>query len=201
MTQFAFSAPLRREPYVAVPLARGEARLRPLLTGEVDVQRAVFDGLSAASRTDRFLTSVTRLTAEMWRVLAAVDGHDHVAWLASVDDRPAGIGRMILVGPCTAEVAFEVADDHQGLGIGSALLDTITTVAMVRRVRRLQATVLGSNVRSRRLLAGIGLSLTPSKGLLEAHSPFHLLDPPRVDRPAVLRLAADARAGSLDCCA
>jgi GNAT superfamily N-acetyltransferase len=192
MTTFAFTAPVSGEPYVSVPLEHGEARLRPLLAGEVDVQREVFDRLSAASRTDRFLTSVDRLTPAMWRTLAAVDGHEHVAWLATVDGRPAGVGRLIRVGPCTAEIAFEVADDHHGQGIGTALLDAITTVAAARRMRRLQAALLGSNVRSRHLLTQIGLTLHPAKGLLEADSPFHLLDPPRVDRPAVLRLTAEA---------
>jgi GNAT superfamily N-acetyltransferase len=198
---FAFSAPLRTAPYVAVPIRGGEARLRPLLPGEVDVQRQVFDGLSASSRTNRFLTSVDWLTSSMWRALDAIDGHDHVAWLASVDDRPVGIGRFVRVAPCTAEVAFEVADDHQGLGLGSALLDVVTTVAAAKRIRRLQASLLGTNVSSRRLLSQVGLLLRPSGGLLEADSPYDLLDPARVDRPAVLRLNAEAYCTALSECA
>ena len=197
ITRFAFSAPLRQEPYLTVPLRHGDARLRPLLAGEVELQRRVFDGLSPSSRTNRFLTSVDRLTGSMWRALDAVDGHDHVAWLATVDGRPAGIGRYVRVAPCEAEVAFEVADDHQGLGLGTALLDVITTVAAARRIRRLQATVLGSNQRSQRLLSQVGLVLRPSDGLLEADSPYHLLDPARVDRPAVLRLTTAAYGGPL----
>jgi RimJ/RimL family protein N-acetyltransferase len=195
VVRFAFVAPLRHEPYVAVPLPQGgEARLRPLRRGELEPQRAVFDGLSESSRTDRFLTGVDRLTASMWQALGNVDGHDHVAWLATVDDRPVGVGRFARVAPCTAEVAFEVVDDHQGLGLGTILLDTITTVAAAMRIRRLQASVLGSNLRSRHLLSRVGLDLQPSDGLLEGESLFHLLDRPRVDRPAVLRLAFEAEA-------
>jgi RimJ/RimL family protein N-acetyltransferase len=197
MTTFAFSAPLRREQHVTAPILGGLARLRPLLPGEVDVQREVFAGLSASSRTDRFLTSVDRLTASMWRALDAVDGHDHVAWLASVDDRPVGIGRFVRVEPCTAEVAFEVVDEHHGRGIGTALLDVVTTVAAAKRIRRLQATVLGTNRSSQRLLARVGLAVQASGGLLEADSPYDLLDPARVDRPAVLRLNAEAYGGEL----
>jgi GNAT superfamily N-acetyltransferase len=192
VTPFAFSAPLRDEPYVTVPLARGEARLRPLRHGELDVQRAVFDGLSSASRTDRFLTGVDTLTSSMWQALADVDGHCHVAWLATVDGRPAGIGRFVRTAPCTADIAFEVVDDYQGLGLGTVLVDTITTVAAAMRIRRLQASVLGSNRRSQHLLSQIGLTLQPGDGFLEGESLFHLLDQARIDRPAVLRLALAA---------
>ncbi len=167
MTTFAFTAPLGSTPYVTVPLRGGEARLRPLLAGELAVQRAVFDGLSPASRTDRYLTGVSALTPGMWRALTAVDGHHHVAWLATVEGRPAGIGRFVRVGPCTADIAFEVADEFQGLGLGTALLDTVTTVAAAMRIRRLQATALGTNRRSRRLLSKVGVTLRPSDGLLE----------------------------------
>ena len=192
VTSFPFTSPLATLPFVTATLADGEARLRPLVHGEVDAQRAVFDGLSARSRTDRFLTGVDTLTAAMWRELAAVDGHDHVAWLATVGNRPAGIGRFVRTAPCSAEVAFEVADEFQGLGLGTVLLDTVTTVAAAMRIRRLQASVLGTNRRSQLLLSRVGLTLRPDDGLLEGDSLFHLLDPPRVDRPVVLRLAFSA---------
>jgi GNAT superfamily N-acetyltransferase len=202
VTTFAFTAPLGVTPFVTVPLTDGEARLRPLLHGELDPQQAVFDGLSSSSRVDRFLTGLDKLTPGMWRTLTAVDGHDHVAWLATVDGQPAGIARFVRIGPCTADVAFEVTDEHQGRGIGTALLDTVTTVAAAMRIRRLQATALGTNRRSQRLLAKIGVDLHPSDGLLEGESLFHLLDEPVVDRPAVIRLAFDARShGPLGRCA
>lgn len=201
VTPFAFSAPLREDPYVTVPLARGEARLRPLYRGELAPQRAVFDGLSGASRTDRFLTGVDRLTSSMWQALADVDGHDHVAWLATVEGRPAGIGRFVRTAPCTADVAFEVADEFQGIGLGTVLLDAVTTVAMAKRIRRLQASVLGTNRRSQHLLSRVGLSLRPSDGILEGESLFHLIDPPRIDRPAVLRLALSTTQPPLARCA
>jgi RimJ/RimL family protein N-acetyltransferase len=193
VTRFAFTSPLRDDAYVTACLNRGEARLRPLRHGELAPQQAVFDGLSEASRTDRFLTGVDRLTPAMWGALTDVDGHDHVAWLATVDGRPAGLARFVRVAPCTAEVAFEVADEHQGLGLGTVLLDTVTTVAAALRIRRLQASVLGTNLASQHLLAGIGLLLHPSDGILEGESLFHLIDRPRVDRPAVLRLAFAAQ--------
>lgn len=191
MSVFLFTSPLRLDGASVATRLRdgGAAELRPLAPGEVEPLQAVFEGLSPASRADRYLAGVPRLTGSMRSVLTAVDGHRHVAWLASVDGRPAGIARAIRVAPCTAEIAFEVVDEHQGRGLGIALLDAVTTVAAVSGIERLQASVLPSNHRSRQLLGRIGLHLRPADGLLEAEGPLRLLDPPRVDRPAVVRVA------------
>ena len=191
MSVFLYSSPLRQDgASVATRLRDGRAaELRPLAPGEVESLQAVFEGLSPTSRADRYLVGVPRLTGSMRSVLTAVDGCRHIAWLASVDGCPAGIARAIRVAPCTAEIAFEVVDEHQGRGLGIALLDAVTTVAAVSGVGRLQASVLPSNHRSRQLLGRIGLHLRPADGLLEAEGPLRLLDPPRVDRPAVVRVA------------
>jgi RimJ/RimL family protein N-acetyltransferase len=176
--------------HVEVRLSRGAAAtLRPLGPGETKPLLAVFDRLSAASRFDRYLVGVPRLPSPMLKALAAVDGHDHVAWLASVAGQPAGIARYVRVAAEAAEVAFEVADAHQGRGLGTALLDTITTVAAAHGVRRVQATVLPTNAPSLRLLARLGIPLTLHDGLLEGEGPLRLLDPARVDRGAVVALA------------
>jgi RimJ/RimL family protein N-acetyltransferase len=190
MSEFLFSSTLQCGPHgVNATIAGGTAVLRPLEYGEAEPLQLVFDGLSPDSRTARFLSPRTSLTATMRRSLAAVDGHDHVAWVASVDGRPAGIARAIRVGPQTAELAFEVVDEHQGRGLGAVLLDTITTVAVTSGIRRLQAYVLGSNRVSQHLLTLVGVRLRRGDGVLEADAPFHLMATPRVNRPAVVRIA------------
>src|SRR6478735_10097020 len=108
--------------HVSVRLADGgTATLRPLRHGEVAPVLAVFAGLSPLSRARRFLTGLTRLPALMLAALTDVDGCDHVAWVASVDGRPVGIGRYARADAHTAEVAFEVVDAHQGRGLGWVL--------------------------------------------------------------------------------
>jgi GNAT superfamily N-acetyltransferase len=185
-----FASPLRSDvASVEVPLDGGSALLRPLRSGEHDVLESVFDRLSPHARRDRYLVGMPRLPKAMRDVLAAVDGRDHVAWLATVADRPAGIGRYIRVGPGTAEVALEVVDAHQGRGLGAAILDTITTVAMISGVSRLQASVLASNHRSLHLLEKVGLRLADGATVLEGESDLRLMDPPRIDRAAVIRVA------------
>ena len=146
--------------------------------------------MSLASRYDRYLQGISTLTPGMTRTLTAVNGTDHVAWLATVNGRAAGIGRYVKVSSTGAEIAFEVVDEFHGRGLGAALLDTLTTVAAAAGVRTLQATVLGSNRRSRSLLDQVGLQLQrQGGGVLEADGPFHLMARPRVERPVVLRLA------------
>lgn len=170
----------------------GPATIRPLRAGEVDPLLAVFDQMSSTSRANRYLIGLPRLTRSMMDALVAVDGREHVAWLASVVDRPVGIARYIRVGPATAEIALEVADAHHGRGLGTVLLDAITTVACVNGIRRMQAAVLSENRPSQRLLTRIGVPLRPSGPALEGEGPLRLLDPPRVDRAAVVSLAARA---------
>jgi len=167
------------------------AALRPLDHGETEPLLSVFAGMSDASRTLRYLTGLPRLPRQMLTVLTDVDGDRHASWLATVAGQPAGIARYVrLPGlPTTAELAFEVVDHHHGLGLGTVLLDTITTVAAARGVHRIQATLAPANTASRRLLGRIGLETRPVDGLLEAEGPLRLLDPAAVDRSAVVRLA------------
>ena len=130
----------------------------------------------------------------MTAALTDVDGHHHVAWVAALGGRPVGIARYLLDDAGVAEVAFEVVDAYHGAGIGTALVDAVTTVAAARGVRRVRASVLPSNRPSRTLVARLGVRLVPADGLLEGEGPLRLLDPPRVDRRAVVALACQVAA-------
>ena len=169
-----------------------DVALRPLRRGEREPLLAVFDGMSSASRARRYLTGMVRLPSTMLDPLTEVDGHRHVAWLASAHGRPVGIARCVRDDAGVAEVAMEVVDDHHGLGIGSALVDAVTTVAAARGVRRVRASLTPDNEPSRRLVTRIGVRLHVVDHLLEGEGPLRLLDPPRIDRQAVLALARSA---------
>jgi len=173
----------------------GTALLRPLLAGETGPLLDVFEQMSPGSRLSRYLVGMPRLSRAMTTALADVDGCRHVAWLATVDDRPAGIARFVRTASATAEIAFEVADRHHGRGLGTALLDVVTTVAAARGVRHVEATALPDNDASVHLLRRLGLGWVAAGGLLEGSGTLRLLDPARVDRGAVLALADRAGAG------
>jgi RimJ/RimL family protein N-acetyltransferase len=171
----------------------GTATLRPLRHGEAAPVLAVFAGLSEISRARRFLTGMSRLPAMMLAALTDVDGCDHVAWLASVDGCPVGIGRYARVDAVTAEVAFEVVDAHQGRGLGWVLADAIATLACANGVTRLTATVAPGNTSSLRVLRAIGLTTHLDDGLLEGVGRLRLPEPARVRRGALLARARRER--------
>jgi RimJ/RimL family protein N-acetyltransferase len=125
----------------------------------------------------------------MLAALVDVDGHNHVAWVASVDGCPVGIGRYARMDGMTAEVAFEVVDTHHGRGLGWVLADTIATLACANGITRLIATVAPDNNASLRILAGLGLTVQMSDGLLEGAGRLRLPEPSRVRRGAVLARA------------
>ena len=163
--------------------------LRPLRHGERDALLAVFDGMSPESRALRYLTGMLRMPSATLDLLTDVDGDRHVAWLASAQGQPVGIARYVRDDAGIAEVAVEVVDDHQGLGIGSALVDAVTTVAAARGVDRVRALLSPDNEASRRLVTRIGIRLQVVDGLLEGEGRLRLLQPPRIDRQRVLALA------------
>ena len=167
----------------------GLVELRPLRHAERDALLAVFDGMSPESRALRYLTGMLRMPSATLDLLTDVDGDRHVAWLASAQGQPVGIARYVRDDAGIAEVAVEVVDDHQGLGIGAALVDAVTTVAAARGVDRVRALLSPDNEASRRLVTRIGIRLQVVDGLLEGEGRLRLLQPPRIDRQRVLALA------------
>src|SRR5205085_12522383 len=75
--------------------------------------------------------------------LARIDANHH-AVVAVVDGEPIGIARLVRDGD-TAEVAFAVADDWQGRGIGTVLVERLAADARAAGIRRLAGTVSESN--------------------------------------------------------
>ena len=176
--------------HVVATLPGGDpVELRPLRRGESGPLQSIFEAMSPAARAQRYLTGMPRLPSAWLRALADVDGDHHVAWLAVVRGRAVGVARYVVVAPAVVEIALEVADDHHGRGVGTLLVDALTTTAVASGIRRVRATLLPDNEPSRRLVTRIGVRLSPADGLLEGEGPLRLLDPPRVDRHAVVTLA------------
>lgn len=173
----------------------GTAVLRPLGDGETEVLLEVFEQMSPDSRALRYLTGISRLPKPMLHQLSAVDGDRHIAWVAEIGGRPAGIARAVRLPAdrATADLAFEVVDAHQGRGLGTVLLDVVTTAAAVRGVQRVSASAAAENGASRHLLGLLGLRGNVSGGILEVEGPLRLLDPARVDRAAVVALVCATR--------
>ena len=118
---------------------------------------AGFARLSAESRLNRFLSGAPRLSADQLHGLVeTVDNVDHVVLgLELVNGATLiGIGRFIRDEHDleSAEVAVTVADQWQGQGAGTALIQALTQAAAQRGVRRFTALVLGENEASLAML-------------------------------------------------
>ena len=133
--------------------------IRLLRDGDTDTVAALFDRLGSTSRERRFCGAKPRLSDGELALLARVDGDHHVlVGYLDGDPQPAGIARLVRDGTA-AEVAFEVADEYQGRGVGSILARELAADARAAGIRQLVATVCGDNDRMVSLLKRVEESL------------------------------------------
>ncbi len=129
-----------------VNLAHGRQLLiRPLRNGDVETVLDVFERLGERSRRARFNGAKPRLRDTELAHLAAVDATRHalVGYLQG-DPRPVALARIVRDG-ASAEIAFEVVDEHQGRGIGSLLTAELLADARAAGVREITALVAADN--------------------------------------------------------
>ena len=120
--------------------------IRPLRDGDTATVLALFDRLGPQSRARRFGGAKPRLADAELELLARVDRNHHVlVGYVDGDPQPAGIGRLARNGR-TAEIAFAVADDHQGRGIGSVLMRELAADARAAGITEFHATIAGDNL-------------------------------------------------------
>ena len=85
----------------------------------------------------------------------------HVALVAVIDEagRPViiGGGRYIVEQPGKAEIAFAVADEYQGQGIGAALMRHLAGIAREAGLKKLTAEVLPDDISMLRVFEKSGL--------------------------------------------
>lgn len=133
--------------------------VRPLRNGDTETVAALFDRLGDRSREHRFCGGKPRLSEAELELLARVDKDRHaLVGYVDGDPRPAGLARIVRDGT-SAEIAFEVADEHQGRGIGSTLARQLAADARAAGVTELRATVCGDNPPAVSLLRKLGGSL------------------------------------------
>jgi ribosomal protein S18 acetylase RimI-like enzyme len=133
---------------VVKPKYGPEILIRPLRRGDTATVQTVFERLGEASRFARFNGLKQRLGEQELRWLATVGPNHHVL-VAYVDGdpEPVAIARLVRSG-ASAEVAFEVADDYQGRGIGSALTQELVSDACAAGIAEVTALVRSDNPRA-----------------------------------------------------
>jgi GNAT superfamily N-acetyltransferase len=106
---------------------------------------AAVANMSDDARYRRFFAPKRAFSEKEIEYFLNVDFVRHVALAAVVEGAIVGGGRYIESEPGRAEVAFAVDDDHQGLGIASALMRHLVVIAREAGVRELIAEVLPDN--------------------------------------------------------
>lgn len=139
--------------------------IRPIRADDKARLAAGHARLSAESQRRRFLTAKPRLTAADLRYLTEIDGHDHVAFVAVLPERPeliVAVGRFVrLAGdPEAAEFAIVVGDELQGRGLGGVLAELLARRAAAEGVKRFTATIETDNEAVQRLIARISSHLS-----------------------------------------
>ncbi|MFM8598978.1 MAG: GNAT family N-acetyltransferase [Mycobacterium sp.] len=134
---------------IPVDFADGtELLLRPVLPG--DSARSTHPAVDFSTETlyRRFL-STRAPTAALMGYLFQVDYVDHFVWVLAAGENGPVVADARFVrnveDPAVAEVAFIVADDYQGRGIGSFLMDALIVAARVGGVHRFTARLLAEN--------------------------------------------------------
>jgi GNAT superfamily N-acetyltransferase len=153
--------PLRDGTYVA--LRPQTAEDRPLLAD-------FFARLSPRSRYQRFFTGMPpKLPKRMLDALSDVDGERHVGLVAVRGDRIVGAARYLrrAEAPTVADVAFTVADEVHGRGLGGLLMRELKAHAGRRGITRFVFEVLATNDAALTVARSLGARLRREGATIE----------------------------------
>src|SRR5215469_16822600 len=157
-------------------------RVRAAWPEDRDALERFLSGLSEQSRIFRFFTPINDLS---WaaRQFAQVDYRERYSLVAQhgVDGEIVAHGFYALEKPGQAEVALEVADRLQGMGLGTILLGHLAAHAAVQGITTFSAEVMGENHRMLTVFreSGFPVSVRSSYGTLEVTFPTQLTEAAR----------------------
>ena len=140
----------------------GWVAIRPIEGSDAVSLSDFYARLSPESKRRRFLSYAKPSDGALARAFTEREGQGFVGILdapgpndgevvAHASLQPDGLGG--------AEIAFAVADELQGHGIGTALMETVVQRARQLGLRRLSATLFADNTPMRRLLRGAGCEI------------------------------------------
>jgi acetyltransferase len=161
--------------------------LRPIRPEDAALEQRFISSLSAQTRRFRFMEELNELSGDLLVRFTQLD-YDHelalIAVLEADGVRPEtaiGVARFVRnPDGDTGEFALVVADQWQGQGIGTRLMQELMRAAAARGFRELQGEVLASNHTMLQLMQALGFSVATvtddpplrrvSRSLVQDHS-------------------------------
>src|SRR5919106_2485042 len=166
----------------------GGARVRPIRPDDGALVKAFFEKLGPESRYYRFFQVKNTLEPKEIEHFTNVDYDDRMALIALRDGEMIAVGRYDRETGYSdrAEVAFAVVDHQQGRGLGTKLLELLTTHARSHGIKGFRTFVLGENRRMMRVFRNSGYELART-----LDSGVFTVDFPTVESEESLAIEAD----------
>ena len=160
------------------PMADGfTLTIRPIRPEDAQIEQAFVRSLSDESRYFRFMQAVHELTPEMLVRFTQIDYDREMALIAVVEPEP-GAERQVAVARYAAnpdrrscEFAIVVADEWQGRGIGTHLMNSLMRVAKSRRITLMEGEIIAGNTHMLGLMRRLGFKVRPNpddEGIVQA---------------------------------
>lgn len=132
--------------------------IRPIRPDDAPSLVAFHAGLSAETIHRRFFSAHPALSPEEARRFTTVDYGARMALIAKWRGQLVAVARYERLGrAAAAELAVVVADDFQGRGVGTVLLEQLAAFARRRGLERFEAETLPGNVSMLRVFDDLGL--------------------------------------------
>ncbi len=174
--------------------------LRPIQMSDEEKLLALFNRLSKHTIYLRFHHVLNHMSREEARRFCTVDYYNTFALVGTlgedVDERIIAVGRYAKQpGAERAQIAFEVEDKYQGLGIGSHLLDQLAYIAREKGIISFEAEVLAENQDMMNVLINSGFTLhrqmqgTTYVGIMDL-SPTAIVEQKTVEREKFASIAS-----------
>ncbi len=136
----------------------GEAELRILRPEDREAFLRFHAELSPETRHWRYFTTRPELPEHEVEHFTHPDPRRALSRVAWIGDEIVGHACYDLAEPGAAETAFEVADAHQGRGLGTALFEALAVDARAHGIRRFLATVMLGNRRMLEMFRNLGFT-------------------------------------------
>ena len=145
------------------------AVIRSVREGDRDAVLALHESVSVDTLRLRFFSPSREAGRQYVAHLFAPDNTGSAALVALVRGRVAGLATAEVLSPDSAEVAFLIADEDRGRGLGSLLLEHLAALGRRHGISRFSAEVLGDNYGMLRVFraAGFGATRTTVGGEVE----------------------------------